>query len=163
MGVAPDGREHDTGEPVKGVEKTARSIAISAHRDQVDKAGRPYIEHVTRVARSCASECCRVVGWLHDVIEDGHLSAADLHRMGIPPLLVGDVLVLTRRRGQAYTDYIKSIVASGSGVALIVKRADLKDNLRPGVTLDLERRYLSALGEIETAIEVLASTIRVQP
>lgn len=48
----------------------AIEIAVEAHAGQVDKAGAPYILHPLRVMLSLDGEEDRIVGVLHDVIED---------------------------------------------------------------------------------------------
>ena len=49
----------------------AKDLAHRAHAGQVDKAGRPYIEHVARVAARVADDPeAEAVAWLHDVLED---------------------------------------------------------------------------------------------
>lgn len=45
----------------------AKDLAHRAHAGQVDKAGRPYIEHVARVAAAVSDDPeAEVVAWLHD-------------------------------------------------------------------------------------------------
>jgi len=48
----------------------AIKIAVEAHTGQVDKGGNPYILHPLRVMLSLDSEDERIVGVLHDVVED---------------------------------------------------------------------------------------------
>ena len=48
----------------------AIKIAVEAHTGQVDKGGNPYILHLLRVMLSQNSEDERIVGVLHDVVED---------------------------------------------------------------------------------------------
>lgn len=49
----------------------AKALARRAHAGQVDKAGRPYIEHVARVAAAVSDDpVAEAVAWLHDVLED---------------------------------------------------------------------------------------------
>ncbi len=48
----------------------AIAIAIEAHRGQYDKAGAPYVLHPLRVMLSLGSNVERIVGVLHDVVED---------------------------------------------------------------------------------------------
>lgn len=44
----------------------AKELAHRAHAGQVDKAGRPYIEHVARVAAAVADDPeAEAVAWLH--------------------------------------------------------------------------------------------------
>jgi hypothetical protein len=60
----PDGR----GSSALGMpSRDARAIAEWAHRGQVEPSGRPYIEHVRRVAARVSSEAASVA-WLHDVL-----------------------------------------------------------------------------------------------
>ena len=48
----------------------AIQIAVEAHTGQVDKGGNPYILHPLRVMLSLNTEEERIVGVLHDVVED---------------------------------------------------------------------------------------------
>ncbi len=48
----------------------AIKIAVEAHTGQVDKSGNPYILHPLRVMLSLNTEEGRIVGVLHDVVED---------------------------------------------------------------------------------------------
>lgn len=49
----------------------AIEIAVEAHAGVSDKAGAPYILHPLRVMFSLENEIERIVGVLHDVVEDG--------------------------------------------------------------------------------------------
>jgi (p)ppGpp synthase/HD superfamily hydrolase len=48
----------------------AIEIAVEAHRGQVDKAGNLYVLHPLRVMMSLDTEDEKIVGVLHDVVED---------------------------------------------------------------------------------------------
>ena len=48
----------------------AIKIAVEAHSGQVDKGGNPYILHPLRVMLFLDTEEERIVGVLHDVVED---------------------------------------------------------------------------------------------
>jgi len=48
----------------------AIKIAVEAHTGQLDKGGNPYILHPLRVMLSLETEEERIVGVLHDVVED---------------------------------------------------------------------------------------------
>ncbi|MEG0323823.1 MAG: hypothetical protein RR619_07485, partial [Raoultibacter sp.] len=62
----------------------ALRIATKAHEGQIDRGGRPYIEHPKTVAAFCSSPLEKVVALLHDVIEDTGVSQQDLKDAGIP-------------------------------------------------------------------------------
>ena len=52
----------------------AIEIAIEAHRGQRDKAGNDYINHPLRVMAAGKTTNERIVGVLHDVVEDSDWS-----------------------------------------------------------------------------------------
>ncbi|MDY0118351.1 MAG: HD domain-containing protein [Bacilli bacterium] len=52
----------------------ARVIASIAHKDQEDKAGRPYLLHPLAVAEKVETEQEKVVALLHDIVEDSHIT-----------------------------------------------------------------------------------------
>ena len=127
----------------------ARSLAEALHAGQVDKSGRPYIEHPARVAGRLCDAGARVVGWLHDTVEDAGLPLSEIEaRFG--PEIARAVDAVTRRDGEAWDDYIGRVQANP--LARRVKISDLIDNSNlsrlPRVTRrDVERqaRYNAAL------------------
>lgn len=50
----------------------AIEIATKAHEGQVDKAGKPYIGHPLRVMNMGGTDDEKIVGVLHDVVEDSN-------------------------------------------------------------------------------------------
>jgi (p)ppGpp synthase/HD superfamily hydrolase len=122
----------------------AEAIARAAHDGQVDKAGRPYAEHPARVAARCApDEEAMAAAWLHDVLEDTDVSAAQLLAHGIPEVVIAAVEALTRAENEQGDDYYARVAANP--LALKVKRADLADNSDPGrlAALALQDRALA--------------------
>ena len=53
-------------------------LAEQQHLGQTDKSGKPYILHPKRVARRMKTPEEKVVGWLHEVIEDTGLSLSEI-------------------------------------------------------------------------------------
>lgn len=106
----------------------ARVLAVAAHRDQVDKAGRPYIEHVRSVAELLAphGDIAVMAGWLHDVVEDTPITLYRLVEMGFPPEVVAAVDSVTRREGEPYDDLIRR--AAADSIGRLVKLADNATN-----------------------------------
>lgn len=107
----------------------ARDLAHRAHAGQVDKAGRPYIEHVARVAAAVSDDPeAEAVAWLHDVIED----CPDYHdevSYSFPMHILLPVNKITRWNwvnGDLLPFYYAEIRANP--VALRVKLADIADN-----------------------------------
>lgn len=130
----------------------ALEIAHEAHAGQVDKAGRPYIEHVLRVVEAVQTPAEKVVAALHDVVEDGdgwNLTRLAAEGFSMPVVVaVGD---LTRPKGLSYTDHIRNV--GGRALARAVKIADLRDNSDPARLAllpekdraRLSRKYAAAL------------------
>jgi len=117
----------------------AIDIAKSAHEGQVDKADKPYFEHVKTVAEN-VSEIIRswneeyddfliqaqIVSYLHDVVEDTSLTIDDLWKLQIPVECILAIEVLTKIKGQDYSDYLAKV--KQDKLATVVKIADLIHN-----------------------------------
>lgn len=105
----------------------ALEIAMQAHEGQADKSGRPYIEHPLRVMSmgSCDEE--RIVGILHDVVEDSAWTLSLLRTEGFPDEIIDAVDAVTRRREETYDNFIARVARNKLAVA--VKLNDLTDNM----------------------------------
>ena len=131
-----------------GIAAAAENEARRAHAGQTDKAGRPYEEHLGRVAAAFTDPGDVAVAWLHDTLEDTGLTAAELVHRGIPQALVDDVEMLTRQGVEKYGGYIERVGTDGSPRAVAVKTADIRDHLDvnpKAITDDHRRRYRHAL------------------
>ena len=101
----------------------AKELAYRAHAGQVDKAGRPYIEHVARVAAACADDPeAEAVAWLHDVGED-HPRFYPQIVDTMPAAVVIAADALDRNIAGDYYARIRT-----NPLALRVKLADIADN-----------------------------------
>lgn len=111
----------------------AYKIACQLHAGQTDKAGRPYIEHLTRVMLRVQMDggdrFQQIAALLHDAIEDEKTTADELLALGVPAEAVVLVKALTKRNDQTYEDYLKGL--SGRYRVVAVKMADLDDNSDP--------------------------------
>ena len=111
----------------------AYKIACQLHAGQTDKAGRPYIEHLTRVLLRVQMDggdrFQQIAALLHDSIEDEKTTADELLALGVPSEAVVLVQALTKREEQSYEDYLRGLV--GRYRVLTVKMADLDDNSDP--------------------------------
>lgn len=127
----------------------ARKLAESVHRTAVDKAGEPYIHHPERVAGRLDAPEEKVVGWLHDVVEDSAVTVDQIGNL-FGPETAAAVDAVTHRPLETWADYLARV--RKNPVARAVKISDLIDNSNmsrlPKVTRsDVERteKYLRAL------------------
>lgn len=133
----------------------AKSIAIQAHEGQVDKAGKPYIDHPTAVVAGVSGDVAKAVAWLHDVVEDTSTTFDDLRAAGIASEAIDHLRLLTHDKSVPYMEYIAAL--KGDPVACEVKLADLRhnsDSSRLNTITDKDRERLV---KYQQAIEVLLS------
>jgi len=128
--------------------------AATAHREQWDLGGLPYILHPLRVMMKVETNEERMAAVLHDVLEDTGTIAEDLLRLGCPIEVVEAVDVLTRRPDESYEAFIERVAQNA--IARRVKLADLEDNLntlrlRELTDRDLQhvRRYHQAWHQLQ--------------
>lgn len=104
----------------------AKAIAKFSHRKQVDKAGVPYFRHPEAVASQLTDEKDKIVGWLHDVLEDTNFSPGIL-RMIFGAEIIEALDAITHREGEPWEDYISRV--EKNPIATRVKIADLTHNM----------------------------------
>src|SRR3712207_2770049 len=89
----------------------ARAIAIaaSAHADQIDKSGHPYILHPIRVMQRVSEHglAVQIVAVLHDVVEDTAVTLDELRQLGFTEEVLEGVDAMTRRDAEDYYAYIE--------------------------------------------------------
>lgn len=105
----------------------AVAIARAAHTGQLDMGGKPYITHPLRVMRAVEGAWPQMAAVLHDVIEDTDVDADDLRRAGCPEPVVVAVVALSKLPDEPLEDSMAR--AAADPIALVVKRADIADNL----------------------------------
>lgn len=147
--------------------REARALAEALHREQVDKAGKPYVGHLERVvgqlqAMGEATDDEIAAAWLHDAVEDTAMTLAGLRDHGFSDGAIAIVELVTKApeyRG-AYADRIGALIDTGNRSAMRVKLADIRDNADPSrlAMLDdkqaasLARRYDAAMRRLEAAL-----------
>lgn len=104
----------------------AKDLAHRAHAGQVDKAGRPYIEHVERVAAAVADDPeAEAVAWLHDVLED----CTEAFQIELVETVPDNVMLACMRLDRTgKLDDIYYLQLRHNPIALRVKLADIADN-----------------------------------
>ena len=111
---------------MKNIPDLAHSMifAEECHSGQVDRNGVKYILHPLQVMRRIKSETEKIVGVLHDVVEDTGITLQDLREKGYSEEIVDAIDCLTKREGENYEDFIER--CKQNPIALKVKIADLK-------------------------------------
>lgn len=107
----------------------AIKIAEKAHRKQTDKFGTPYIGHVMRVMNAGRTLDEKIVGVLHDVLEDcPEITSETLYFEGFTEVQIFAIECLTKTSDlMDYDKFIKKV--EQSPLAIAVKINDLKDNM----------------------------------
>jgi (p)ppGpp synthase/HD superfamily hydrolase len=132
----------------------AIAIAVKAHKGQVDKVGRPYILHVLQVMMAGKTDEEKIVGALHDVVEDTDWTFEQLGKEGFTKEIIEALKCVTKLSPdedyEAFTNRVKK-----NHLAVRVKLNDLRSNmdltrLHEVKEKDLERfnRYLKAYNEL---------------
>lgn len=106
----------------------AIEIATDAHKGQVDKSGNEYIGHPLRVMEMGKTENEKIVGVLHDVIEDTAWTFEALEAEGFSQEIIGALRCVTKvSDNENYDDFIERVKKNPLAVA--VKINDLTDNM----------------------------------
>ena len=107
----------------------AIEIAREAHRGQVDRAGEEYIGHPLRVMEAGKTLEEKIVGVLHDVVEDSaEWSFERLEAEGFAPEIIEALRYVTKRSAdEPYDKFITRVKTNPLAVA--VKLNDLTDNM----------------------------------
>jgi (p)ppGpp synthase/HD superfamily hydrolase len=130
----------------------AIKIAGKAHKGQTDKFGAPYIGHIMRVMNYGKTYDEKIVGVLHDAVEDcPEITYEYLLEEEFPNDIVFAIECLTKNPpDQDYTEFIRQ--TERSALAIAVKMNDLQDNMdltrftKPLTEKDMRRlnKYLTA-------------------
>lgn len=106
----------------------AIEIATEAHKGQFDKSGKDYIGHPLRVMEMGKTEDEKIVGVLHDVVEDSPWSFQELEAEGFSKQITDALRCLTKTsENENYDEYIERI--KKNPLAVSVKLNDLTDNM----------------------------------
>lgn len=106
----------------------AIEIATEAHRGQLDKAGCDYIEHPLRVMAAGKSLDEKIVGVLHDVVEDTNWTFEGLAAEGFSAEVIEALRCVTKQsESEPYDKFIARVKRNPLAVA--VKLNDLSDNM----------------------------------
>lgn len=142
-------------------------LAVRAHADQTRWNEDPYIVHPLRVALRVSAamtnrdrftekdiRLAKTVAVLHDVLEDSPTTFRQLKDM-FGPDIVRAVELVSRSDDMTYFQFIEQLRHSGDHIAILVKLADLDDNLSdlPEERASLRKRYEQAKAALTNALE----------
>lgn len=106
----------------------AIEIATEAHKGQFDKAGKDYIGHPLRVMEMGKTEEERIVGVLHDLVEDTSWTFEMLEAEGFSQEVIAALKCVTKlSENENYDDFIDRV--KNNLLAVAVKINDLTDNM----------------------------------
>ena len=106
----------------------AIEIATEAHRGQFDKAGNDYIGHPLRVMAAGKTTEEKIVGVLHDVVEDTDWTFESLAAEGFSEEVIDALRCVTKlSEDEPYDKFIARI--KHNPLAVAVKINDLSDNM----------------------------------
>ena len=147
----------------------AIKIAVEAHTGQVDKGGNPYILHPLRVMLSLNSKEERIVGVLHDVVEDCEGWTWDrLKDQGCSDEIIEALKSVSKtleeekqfkemddpnKKMDHYLQFIKR--AKANKIGRHVKAADIRDNLDISRIDDITERDINRLNRYQNALKYL--------
>ena len=132
----------------------AIEIALKAHEGQVDKSGMPYAGHVMRVMQAGRTIDEKIVGMLHDLVEDTSWTFEALQAEGFPAHIIDALRCVTKiSEEEPYEEFIQRVKSNPLAVA--VKINDLTDNMDIRRLAEINdkdvqrlRKYLKAYREL---------------
>ena len=133
----------------------ALQLAVQAHAGQKDKSGAAYIFHPIRVMMRCTSPEAKIVGLLHDVVEDTSMTFEELEAEGFSVDVLAALRLLTHASEVPYEDYIQQVKTHP--IATEAKLADLENNMDIRRLQEVDekaakrfKKYLAAYRELQT-------------
>ena len=133
----------------------AIEIAVCAHKGATDKGGNAYILHPLRVMASLETDEEKIVGVLHDVVEDA--DEWDFHRLkseGFSDKILDGLRSVTKTSdNEDYDKFVQRAFANSIGRA--VKIADICDNLDVTRIGKLTVQDINRLNKYKKALKVL--------
>jgi len=133
-------------------------IAVKAHKDQTDKYGNPYILHPLRVMSMGRTDEERIVGVLHDVVEDSDWTFDKLRKEGFSERIIKALDCVTKTSENE--DYDKFVERTRSNpLAVRVKLNDLTDNMDIRRMKEVKEKDVKRLNKYLRAYKLLAADL----
>jgi (p)ppGpp synthase/HD superfamily hydrolase len=133
-------------------------IAVKAHKNQTDKYGNPYILHPLRVMGMGRTEEEKIVGVLHDVVEDTDWTFESLELEGFSPRIIAALECVTKKGDDE--DYDKFVARTRTNsLAVRVKLNDLTDNMDIRRMDEVKEKDIKRLNKYLKAYKLLAADL----
>jgi len=134
-----DGKELKKIRECEDVYLKSYALVCILFKDKMDCAGQPYLGHLERVSSRMTTLDGKIVGLLHDLIEDIlYITFDDLLDIGIPENIVDVLKFVTKKKTNEqlteeerlirYGKEIDRIIDSGNPLAIELKMVDITDN-----------------------------------
>lgn len=135
----------------------ATEIAVEAHAEHYDKNRQPYLGHVLRVMSAGHTLQEKIVGALHDVIEDSDWTLEDLAKEGFSDEILSAVDAMTHYDdSETYDEYLLRVAENP--IAVRVKLNDLSDNMDVRRLKELDDAAISRIRKYLKAYKFLTET-----
>lgn len=135
--------------------KAAMKLCFKAHKEQVDKAGIPYVFHpislAERFGEDQEAETC--VALLHDVLEDTDYTVDDIRAAGMSDEVIEALLLLNHNPKVEYMDYVRHL--SKNNIARHVKIYDLQHNSNLSRLEKVTKKDLKRVEKYKEALRIL--------
>lgn len=86
--------------------KLAKVLATSYHNGQKDRGGVDYVNHTIWVSNHCKGRTAKIVGMLHDIIEDTPCTYEILKNLGFGKKVIAALTAVTHIKSMPYDKYI---------------------------------------------------------
>ena len=129
-------------------------IAVTAHTGQKDRGGNPYILHPLNVMMRVETEEEKIVGILHDLVEDTNWSFEMLREEGFSPTVIEALESVTKySENEDYDEFVQR--SSNNKIGRRVKIADLQENLDITRVGDLAKEDIKRINKYKKALRTL--------
>ena len=98
----------------------AVQIAVSAHKEQVDKSEQPYILHLIRVMDAGETEQEKICGILHDLVEDTDWTFEKLENEGFSEEIISALKCVTKQENEDYDAFIGRVKTNPLAINLMI-------------------------------------------
>ena len=124
--------------------KLAKVLATSYHSGQKDRGGADYVNHPIWVSSHCKSKTAKIVGLLHDIIEDTPCTYEILKNLGFAKKVIAALTAVTHIKSMPYDKYID--ICMTDKIAREVKFWDMVHNcdlsrIANPTQKDIDNRY----------------------